>query len=166
MARSTTSKLPEKKILERKVKKAFGALLREYRQAANMSQQDLSSAAALGRKHIHLLEKGSTQPRLDTLLHLMRVFGDDTAELVTRTGSLVLGASPRKEQRPVRGAARVPLGEDTCPGCLAVYSLHARRVPSQERRKFKCGFCKRAIAEWSGTTAFSYRVQSPPKNWD
>jgi transcriptional regulator with XRE-family HTH domain len=158
MARTTTSKA-----LTKKVKEAFGALLREYRQAAEMSQEDLVAASNVGRRHIQSLEKGSSQPRLDTVLQLMRVFGDDTADMVTRTSSLVFANSPHTEQRPAGGTAEVSLGEDTCPGCQAIYTLHARRVPSRERRKFKCGFCKREIATWSGTTAFSYRVQSSPK---
>jgi transcriptional regulator with XRE-family HTH domain len=160
MARTKTSKAETKK-----VKEAFGALLREYRQAAGMSQEALVEASNVGRRHIQSLEKGSSQPRLDTIIHFMRAFRHDTAEMVTRTGSLVFPNSPHKEQRPARSTAEVSLGEDTCPGCQAIYTLHARRVPSRERRKFKCGFCQREIATWSGSTAFSYRVQSPPKRW-
>lgn len=158
MARTTKSKA-----LTKKVKEAFAAVLRGCRQEAEMSQEDLVASSGLGRRHIQSLERGSSQPRLDTVLQFMRVFGDDTADMVIRTGSLVFANLPHKEPRPARSTAEVSLGEDTCPGCQAIYTLHARRVPSRARRKFKCGFCQREIATWSGTTAFSYRVQSPPK---
>jgi len=159
MARTTTPKA-----FEEKVKKCLGALISEDQQNAGLSQQGLAAKANLGRKHMYLLVCGKVLPRLDTLLELLHVFGDNAAELVSRLMLLVFPAFPRKEQQwALRGTEQTPLGEDTCPGCQAVYTLHARRVPARERRKFKCGFCKREIASWSGTTAFSYRVLYPPK---
>jgi len=160
MARSTTSKN-----LERKVKKCLAALLSEHQQNAGLSQQDLAAKANVGRKHMYLLASGQVLPRLNTLMQLLHAVGDNTAELVSRMLSLVFPTTRHKELSVVRSAEQILLGEDTCPKCQAVYTLHARRVPIREERKFKCGFCRRKMASWTGTTAFSYRVLSPPKSW-
>ena len=160
MARSTTSKA-----FEKKVKKCLGALISEHQQNAGLSQLGLAAKANVGRKHMYLLTSCQVLPRLHTLLQLLHALGDNTAELVSRMLSLVFPTTPRKEQSAARSAGQILLGEDTCPKCQAVYTLHARRVPTREDRKFKCGFCKRKIASWTGTIAFSYRVLSPPKKW-
>ena len=160
MARSTTSK-----DFERKVKKCLGALISEHRQNAGVSQLGLAAKAEVGRKHMYLLSSSKVLPRLDTLLKLLHAVGDNSAVLVSRMLSLVFPTASCKEQSAARNPEQILLGEDTCPRCRAVYSLYARRVPTREERKFKCGFCNRIIASWTGTTAFSYRILSAPKKW-
>jgi hypothetical protein len=157
MARTTTSKS-----FREKVKKCFGALIREKQQNAGLTQHEFGAEANRGRKHTYQLTNGKVVPRLDTMLQLLRVLGDRDAELVRRLMSLVFPAAARKDHRAAVDA-EIPLGEDTCPRCQAVYTLYARRVPAREKRKFRCVFCKRQImASWLGTTAFTYRVLQPP----
>jgi predicted Zn finger-like uncharacterized protein len=160
MARTPTSKA-----FQKKVKKCLGALLSEYQQNAGLSQQDLCDKTLFWPKHMHLLMRGKVLPRLDTLLLLLEALGDNAAESVGRLIPLVFqDPTGGEKQRPRPSADQVALGEDTCPKCQAVYTVHARRVPVREQRKFKCGSCNRLLASWTGTTAFSYRLIAPPKN--
>jgi predicted Zn finger-like uncharacterized protein len=160
MARSTTSKA-----LQKKVKKCLSALLSEYQQNAGLSQRDLIDKTRFGPKHMHLLMKGKVLPRLDTLLVLLEALGGSAAESVGRLVPLVFqDPVDGEKQRPQPSTDQVALGEDICPKCQAVYSVHARRVPLREQRKFKCGGCNRLLTSWTGTTAFSYRLIVPPKN--
>jgi transcriptional regulator with XRE-family HTH domain len=158
MARSTKSRA-----FGKKVKRAFAPLLTEYRQNADLSQEELAGKAGLGRKHYHLLEKGRSLPGLDTLLRLMHAVGNDAVEVLTRLMPLVFGLGPSSTQPlPVLSTEQTPLAMDKCRRCQAIYTLHAGRVPFRDRHKFKCVFCKRELATWSGTTAFTYRVHTPP----
>ncbi len=147
------------------VGKSFGVVLREYRNAARLSQQKLATEAEIDRKYLYQLEQGLSLPTLEMLFRLARALNVEISEIVDRTGSLITAASSREWPRAVPTAGRIPLGEDACPGCKAVYRLHARRLSVRERRKFKCAFCEREISAWSGTTAFLYGILRPPKNW-
>ena len=160
MAGTTTSKA-----FQKKVKKCLGALLSEYQQNAGLSQRDLGDKTRFGPKHIHLLMRGKVLPRVDTLLVLLAALGDNAAELVGRLIPLVLqDPTGDEKQRPRPSTDQVALGEDICPKCQAVYTVHARRVPAREQRKFKCGSCNSLLVSWTGTMAFSYRLIVPPKN--
>lgn len=160
MADTTTSKA-----FQKKVKRCLGALLSEYQQNAGLSQRNLIDKTRFGPKHMHLLMRGKVLPRLDTLLLLLDALGDNAAESVGRLMPLLFQDTTGSEKpRPRPSTDQVALGEDICPKCQAVYTVHARRVPAREQRKFKCGSCNRLLASWTGTTAFSYRLIVPPKN--
>jgi transcriptional regulator with XRE-family HTH domain len=127
--------------------------------------EELAFAAKRDRKFIWALEKGRQQPSLETQLLLALAIGIKAAEMLDRTEMLAIPASVR-ERIARNGAALIPLGEETCPGCKAVYTLHARRLTARERRKFKCTFCKHQLSSWAGTTTFIYAAKHPPKSWD
>ena len=152
-----------------RVGKSLGAVLREYRQAANWSIEKLASEADVDRTYLGRVEQGSSLPTSDIQFRLIgaliRALGVDTAEIMGKTGSLVFRDSPRERPPTVSNTERIPLGEDTCPRCKATYTLHARRLSAPERRKFKCAFCKHEISAWSGTTILLYGILRPPKNW-
>jgi DNA-binding XRE family transcriptional regulator len=157
MARSTKSRA-----FGKKVGKAFAPLLLEYRQNAGLSQEELAGKAGLGRKHCHLIEKGSTLPGLDKLLQLIHAIGNDAIEIPSRLMPLVFGPSTTPRALPAPGTKQPSLAMDKCRGCQATYTLHVGALPFRERHKFKCVFCKRELATWSGTTPFIYRVHAPP----
>jgi predicted Zn finger-like uncharacterized protein len=160
MARTTTSKA-----FQKRVKKCLGALLSEYQQNAGLSQRDLIEKTGFGGKHTHLLVRGKVLPRLDTLLLLLQSLGDNDAELVARLMPLVFRElNSGEQQRPRPSTDLIAMGEDVCPKCHAIYTVHARRVPAREERKFKCGSCNRILTAWTGTTAFSYRLIVPPQS--
>jgi transcriptional regulator with XRE-family HTH domain len=50
--------------------KAFGATLRQLREARFDSQEELADAASLHRTHVSYLERGGREPSLSTLLIL------------------------------------------------------------------------------------------------
>jgi predicted Zn finger-like uncharacterized protein len=152
------------KAFQKKLKKCLGALLSEYQQNAGLSQQDWIEKTRFGPKHMHLLMRGKVLPRLDTLLLLLQALGDNAGESVNRLMPLVFQESTDGDKQRPHHPDQVSLGEDICPRCQAVYTIHARRVPAREQRKFRCGSCNRLLASWTGTTAFSYRLIVPPKN--
>ena len=148
-----------------RVFRAFGIVLKECRKTARLSQEKLADAAGRDRKFIWALEKGQQQPTLDTQLRLARVLGIKAGEMVDRTERLAIPASVR-ERIARNSVALIPLGDETCPACKAVYTLHARRLTARERRKFKCTFCKHQLSSWLGTTTFIYAVKHLPKSRD
>lgn len=50
--------------------RALGIRLRNIRQAAGLTQQDLGQAAGVDRKTVNRIENGSFSPTLNTLLRL------------------------------------------------------------------------------------------------
>lgn len=73
---------------------AFGQVLREYRQGADLSQEALALECDLDRTFISLLERGLRQPTLKTLFKICNVLNASPAEFVgkvtdrcKRTGS-------------------------------------------------------------------------------
>lgn len=55
-----------------KVRRAFGAVLRELREAKDLSQEGLAAAAGLDRTWIGILERGENLPTLHTLIALAK----------------------------------------------------------------------------------------------
>lgn len=63
---------------------AFGDLLRRFRQAAGMTQQDLAERAGLSVHGIQKLERGATHPYRDTaqrLIQALHLEADDRVRL-------------------------------------------------------------------------------------
>lgn len=63
---------------------AFGEVLREYRQRAELSQEELALRAEVDRTYVSLLERGLRQPTLDVLFRLARILGVAPATIVAK----------------------------------------------------------------------------------
>ena len=61
---------------------AFGKVLRQLRQDANLTQEELGFEADLRRTYVSILELGQQQPSLTTLLKLARALELTGSELV------------------------------------------------------------------------------------
>lgn len=61
---------------------AFGEILRELRQAADVSQENLAFECELDRTYISLLERGRRQPSLKTLFALAEALQIEPEDLV------------------------------------------------------------------------------------
>jgi transcriptional regulator with XRE-family HTH domain len=68
---------------------AFGAVLRDCRQKAGISQEALADSAEVDRTYVSLLERGLRQPTLETLFRLARALSVSPATLVSRTTVIV-----------------------------------------------------------------------------
>lgn len=70
---------------------AFGKVLRELREAAGMSQEELAHACDRHRTYVSLLERGQNSPSLQTIFRLARALDVEPSaflkrvELLTRT---------------------------------------------------------------------------------
>ena len=60
----------------------FAANLRQYREAAGFSHEDLAFAAEIHRTQVSLIEGGHRMPRLDTLVKLAGALGLTPNELL------------------------------------------------------------------------------------
>jgi DNA-binding XRE family transcriptional regulator len=61
---------------------SLGRRIRDARQTAGMTQQDLASAAGIGRVTLVRIEKGEQSPRYETLAALAKALGRPFGELV------------------------------------------------------------------------------------
>jgi transcriptional regulator with XRE-family HTH domain len=61
-----------------------GEELRKAREAAGLTQEELSSKARVDRSYISQLERGLKSPTLDMLLRLCKALGVSAAEIVAR----------------------------------------------------------------------------------
>ncbi len=71
------------------VAEAFGQILRDCRDKAGVSQEELAGRADVDRTYISLLERGLRQPTLGTLFRLSRALGVAPATMVSRAAALV-----------------------------------------------------------------------------
>jgi transcriptional regulator with XRE-family HTH domain len=71
-----------------RVATAFGGVLRDYRQKAGISQEELAARAGVDRTYVSLLERGLRQPTLDSLFRLAKSLDVAAATLVSRTAAL------------------------------------------------------------------------------
>jgi transcriptional regulator with XRE-family HTH domain len=67
------------------VAKAFGAALREARQKAGLSQEDLALESGVDGTFVSMLERGIRQPALATIVSLCAALPLSAATLVERT---------------------------------------------------------------------------------
>ena len=81
------------------VAKSFGALLKEYRNKAQFSVQQLATESEVDRKYIYQLEKGLSVPTLEIIFRLTDALAVDSTELLSRTQLLVGRASRRRPPR-------------------------------------------------------------------
>ncbi len=67
---------------------AFGQVLRQARQAAGMTQEQLSLESGVQRNFISLIELGQNQPTITTVFKLAHALGCPPSELVAKAESL------------------------------------------------------------------------------
>ena len=63
---------------------ALGDELRRAREAADMTQEQVSVAAKIDRAHLSLLENGHKSPTVDTLVRICRTLGVAASEILAR----------------------------------------------------------------------------------
>lgn len=63
-------------------RQSIGERIRKVREAAGMTQEELSSSAGIGRVTLVRIEKGEQSPRYKTLVSLSRALGLPLAELL------------------------------------------------------------------------------------
>lgn len=67
---------------------AFGQVLRQARQAAGMTQEQLSLESGVQRNFISLIELGQNQPTITTVFKLAQALGCAPSELVAKAESM------------------------------------------------------------------------------
>ena len=68
-------------------RQSIGNRIRRLREAAGMTQEELSSSAGIGRVTLVRIEKGEQSPRYETLIALSRALGRPLAEMLADSGS-------------------------------------------------------------------------------
>ncbi len=71
-----------------RLEKAFGQILRELREAKDLSQEALAFEAELDRTYISLLERGHRQPTLKTLFTLAGQLSIKPSTLIAKVEAL------------------------------------------------------------------------------
>ncbi|MGK5083985.1 helix-turn-helix transcriptional regulator [Bdellovibrionota bacterium FG-1] len=64
------------------LKKRFGTVLRQYRNARNLSQEELAFRSNVDRTFVSMLERGVKQPTLTTLFALAKALGCPVSDLI------------------------------------------------------------------------------------
>lgn len=64
------------------VRTAFGAVIRNLRKNAGLSQEEFGELAGLHRTYISMMERGIKTPTVVTLVDLAKALGMETAELM------------------------------------------------------------------------------------
>lgn len=67
---------------------AFGRVLRQLRQAAGMSQEQLGLESGVQRNFISLIETGQNQPTVTTVFRLARALNISPSELIAQVESI------------------------------------------------------------------------------
>lgn len=68
---------------------AFGQVLRKYRQAAGLTQEQLGLESGVQRNFISLIETGQNQPTISTIFKLASALGQKPLKLVSDAEALV-----------------------------------------------------------------------------
>jgi transcriptional regulator with XRE-family HTH domain len=63
-------------------RQAFGQRLRDVRDRAGISQEDVANAADMSRRYVGAIERGAVSPTLDRVVRLAVVLGVQPAELL------------------------------------------------------------------------------------
>ena len=88
-------------------KRAFGAVLRECRKKAGISQEQLAEKAGLDRSFISLVERGIQSPNIVVLLRIAEVLGIAASEVIARTECAIrLATADASEALPAQAGAR------------------------------------------------------------
>jgi transcriptional regulator with XRE-family HTH domain len=78
----------------------FGLVLRERRQAAGLSQEELSERAGLHRTYVGLLERGLRMPSIYVARQVAQALGITTAELMTQVEQRLTSSTPSAGGNP------------------------------------------------------------------
>ncbi len=62
----------------------FADELRELRQKAGITQEEVAARAGVSREYVSMLEAGKNTPTIDVFIRLCRAVGASPAEVVTR----------------------------------------------------------------------------------
>jgi transcriptional regulator with XRE-family HTH domain len=65
------------------LKAVFGKVLREYRERAGFSQEQLGLECELDRTYISLLERGLRQPTMESLFAISEALGTKPSKLIS-----------------------------------------------------------------------------------
>lgn len=76
----------------KKLSLIFGAVLREHRERAGLSQEALADKASLHRTYVGLLERGKRTPTLEVAYHLGGALGVTLTALVAEIEKRMAGA--------------------------------------------------------------------------
>ena len=69
--------------------------IRKYRKSNNMSQDELAEKLEVTRQSISLWETGQTQPSLDNIIALAKLFNISTDDLLTESSTKASGPNPK-----------------------------------------------------------------------
>jgi transcriptional regulator with XRE-family HTH domain len=69
-------------VADRSLQRRFGEVVRKFRQAIGISQEELADRAGLHRTYISLLERGLRTPSLTVIAQLATALETTSAELV------------------------------------------------------------------------------------
>lgn len=78
-----------------RVGKAFGIALREAREGAKITQEELAGRASYGPNYISLLETANRQPTISAILAIEEALLLPPGELVQRTHAILVGKARR-----------------------------------------------------------------------
>lgn len=68
--------------MSKKLKKAFGAALREVRKKRQLSQLEVASTSGIDRAYVSELERGLGNPSVETMFRLAEAIGVSPLDLV------------------------------------------------------------------------------------
>ena len=71
------------------INQAFGTRLRDAREQANLTQDELAHRAGLHRTFVSLLERGLRNPTIDTVFKLCKAMELDPGSFITSVEHLV-----------------------------------------------------------------------------
>jgi transcriptional regulator with XRE-family HTH domain len=64
------------------IEEAFGQIIKSFRKATNLSQEQLSEISSLDRSFISLLKNGKKQPSLITIFQLAKAFDTTPSKIL------------------------------------------------------------------------------------
>lgn len=67
-----------------KIGVSFGKVLRDLREAQNLSQEELGFRLGLDRTYVSMLERGVRTPSIGTVFDMARLFDISASEIVAR----------------------------------------------------------------------------------
>ena len=79
--------------------------IRNYRKANNLSQDELAEKLGVSRQSISLWENGQTQPTLDNIIALAKIFH-------VTSDALLSSESSEAVPEPAESASAAPVGEE------------------------------------------------------
>lgn len=77
-------------------RKALGRVLRKFREARKLSQEELAHRADIDRTYVGSIERGQRNPTFENLWFLLRALGVSWAEL-----GRALDSEPSLQRRPI-----------------------------------------------------------------